>query len=184
MTREWDEVRLHTARASLPRALEYAKNVTVCTMGSEWIVPLLAAYQFKEIRVVAQTANVRSTLKGADVVLGGCGVSAQIEVASAASELGMPFITYPVITTLVPDGITFDELEFPPAAQKDIISETLIRTLQVIELMKLVTGLGEPFFPPRAVELLFDPLRLEFRVKKIRLKVRFKGGPLLSSCPL
>jgi hypothetical protein len=95
-------------------------------------------------------------------------------VAIAASELGMPFITYPVITTILPDGMSFKEVEFPVSTMSmgDTIPDILIRTLQVLELIKLFTGIGEPLFPPQALELVFDPPTRNFKVRKIMAKVR------------
>ncbi|RZN34330.1 MAG: hypothetical protein EFT35_09530 [Methanophagales archaeon ANME-1-THS] len=169
---------LHTGGySSLPLALEYLENVKVCVMGTGRFMPLLNAYTFKELRVIEkkfEPEDITRRLKGVDVVLGGYGPGEQKEVAIAASELGVPFITYPLITTILPDGISFEEVGFPGSATSrgDTIAEILIRTVQVIELIKLFTGIGELVFPPEALELVIDPTTRDFDVRKIRVTVR------------
>lgn len=168
---------MHKNYSPFPLVREYLENVKVNVIGGGIIIPLLKGYNFREIRVIenpVEKERLKKLLKGMDVVIGGYGHEEQKDAASAASELGMPFITYPVITTILPDGISFEEIEFPffNDSTFDTISNTLIRTFQVIELIKLVTGIDEPFLPPNALELDFDQLTLDFKVKKIRLKVR------------
>jgi hypothetical protein len=168
---------MHKNYSPLLFAREYLENVKVNVIGEGIIIPLLRGFNFKEIRVIenpVEKERLKKRLKGMDVVIGGYGHEEQKDAARAASDLGMPFITYPVITTILPDGISFEEIEFPSFTDStfDTISNTLIRTFQVIELIKLVTGIGEPYFPPNAVELDFDPLTLDFKVKRIRLTVR------------
>jgi len=168
---------MHKNYSPFPLVREYLENVKVTVIGEGIIIPLLKSYNFREIRVIenpVEKERLKKRLGGMDVVIGGYGHEEQKDAARAASELGMPFITYPVITTILPDGISFEEIEFPSfnGSTFDTISNTLIRTFQVIELIKLVTGIGEPYFPPNALELDFDPLMLNFKVKKIRLKVR------------
>ena len=168
---------MHKNYSPLLLAREYLENVKVNVIGGGIIIPLLKGFNFKEIRVIenpVEKKRLKKRLKGMDVVIGGYGHEEQKDAARAASELGMPFITYPVITTILPDGISFEEIEFPLFIDSkfDTISNTLIRTFQVIELIKLFTGIGEPYFPPNALELDFDQLTLDLKVKKIRLTVR------------
>jgi hypothetical protein len=182
---------MHKNYSPLLLAREYLENVKVNIIGEGIIIPLLKGFNFKEIRVIenpVEKERLKKRLRGMDVVIGGYGHEEQKDAARAASELGMPLITYPVITTILPYGISFEEIEFPSFTDSTFdtkplqglrgrgaephISNTLIRTFQVIELIKLFTGSGEPYFPPNAVELDFDPLTLDFEVKKLRLTVR------------
>lgn len=168
---------MHKNYSPLLLAQEYLENVNVNVIGGGIIIPLLKAFNFKEIRVIenpVEKERLKKRLKGMDVVIGGYGHEEQKDAARAASELGMPFITYPVITTILPDGISFEEIEFPffNNSKFDTISNTLIRTFQVIELLKLFTGIGEPYFPSNALELDFNQLTLDLKVKKMRLTVR------------
>jgi len=163
--------------SSLLLALEYLKSVKVTVMGGGIIISLLNSYNFQEIRVIERNfkkAYLTRRLKGVDVVMGGYRYGEQKEVAIAASELGMPFITYPLITTILPDGISFEDIKFPFGTNsvEGTIPDTLIRTLQVIELIKVFTGIGEPFFPPKARGVVFDPPTLDFKVTKMMLTVR------------
>ena len=171
-------VALHKRNSSSPLfALEYLKHVKVTVMGGGRIIPLLKSYNFKEIQVIERNfekEHLTRQLKGMDAVMGGYGHGEQKEAARAASELGMPFITYPIITTILPDGISFEEIDlsFGTESMMDNSSDTLIRTLQVIELIKVFTGIGDPFFPLEALELVFNPHTHDFRVTKMKLKLR------------
>lgn len=112
-------------------------------------------------------------LKGGDVLIGAANNEEQKKAAVAASELGMPFITYPIISTILPDGIKFEEIEFP-SQEVNFLSNLLIRSFQVIELLKLFTGGIKPFFAPNALKVEFDMVKLDFKTKKVRLKKRKK----------
>jgi molybdopterin/thiamine biosynthesis adenylyltransferase len=89
----------------------------------------------------------------------------------------MPLITWGVITTILPDGISFEEIEFSPSLLKIKMGaalNTVIRCFQVIEMIKLFTGVGEPFFPPNALAPEFDRFKLNLKMNKIKLKLKVK----------
>ncbi|MHC1636415.1 MAG: hypothetical protein ACXQTS_07380 [Candidatus Methanospirareceae archaeon] len=118
--------------------------------------------------------SFKRILRGGDVLIGSySSEEEQRKAAFAASELGMPFITYPIVTTILPDGIGFEELDFPPY-RLNPLSNIIIRSLQISELIKLFTGINKPFFPPNALEVEFDIAKPNFKVKKIRLKKKIE----------
>ena len=98
----------------------------------------------------------------------------------AASELGVPFITYPVITTILPDGISFDEIEFPDSrTQPQTTSpplDSIARALQLVEMLKLFSGVGEPLFAPRALVLYPDAGSRDLRLKSVELRLKDVNG--------
>ena len=129
--------------------------VKACVMGGGEITELLRSYKLKDVRAIPAglgLVELKQLLKGTDVVIGGYGYGEQREVARAASELGIPFITYPVITTILPDGITFDEIEFPDSRTQpqttSHLLDSIARSLQLVEMLRLFSGVGELLFAP------------------------------------
>jgi hypothetical protein len=117
----------------------------------------------------------KKILKGSDVVIGGYGCEDQKKAAIATVEVGLPFISCPAITTILPDGIPFEEIEFP-SLRVDATLNTISRCFQIIETMKLFSGVGDPFFPPNALIVEFDTLKLELKMEKIKLKIKVKDA--------
>ncbi len=134
---------------------------------------LLRGYRLNEVREIPASTNVgfKQLLKGTDVVIGGYGYREQSEAAKAASELGIPFITYPVITTVLPDGIPFDELEFP-AYDVSPVLDLFVRAFQMIELLKLFGGMSTLHFAPDALSVHLDPDTLDLKVKRVKLGLK------------
>ncbi len=147
--------------------------VRVSVMDGVVMLELLKSYGLKEVREIPASAiEYKQLLRGTDVAIGGYGYEEQREVANAASELGIPFITYPVITTVLPDGIPFDELEFP--AGDHILSPVLnllVRAFQMIELLKLFV-VGTPLFAPDALVVHLEPDTLDLRLERVKLSVK------------
>jgi len=159
--------------------------VKACVMGGGEITELLRSYKLKAVRAIPAglgLVELKQLLKGTDVVIGGYGYGEQREVARAASELGIPFITYPVITTILPDGITFDEIEFPdPRTQPQTQTtspplDSIARALQLVEMLKLFSGVGEPLFAPRALVLYPDADSRDLRLKSVELRLKDVNG--------
>jgi len=155
--------------------------VKACVMDSGEITELLRSYKLKDVRAIPAGLGLRELkqlLKGTDVVIGGYGYGEQREVARAASELGIPFITYPVITTILPDGITFDEIEFPdpqPQTTSPLL-DSIARALQLVEMLRLFSGVGEPLFAPRALVLYPDAGSRDLRLKSVELRLKDVNG--------
>ncbi len=148
------------------------RPVRVSVMDSAIMPELLKSYGLKEVRAIPAGTNntdFKRLLRGTDVVIGGYSYAEQSRVANAASELGMPFITYPVITTVLPDGIPFDELEFPEVALSPV-SNLLVRAFQIVELLKLFGG--TPLFPPDALVVYLEHDTLDLRLDRVRLVLK------------
>jgi len=159
--------------------------VKACVMGGGEITELLRSYKLKDVRAIPAglgLVELKQLLKGTDVVIGGYGYGEQREVARAASELGIPFITYPVITTILPDGITFDEIEFPDSRMQlqtqttSPLLDSIARALQLVEMLKLFSGVGEPLFAPRALVLYPDAGSQDLRLKSVELRLKDVNG--------
>ena len=161
------------------------KLVKACVMGGGEITELLRCYKLKDVYEIPaglELRELKQLLKGTDVVIGGYGYGEQREVARAASELGIPFITYPVITTILPDGITFDEIEFPDSRMQPQTQTTsplldlIARALQLVEMLRLFSGVGEPLFAPRALVLYPDAGSRDLRLKSVELRLKDVNG--------
>ena len=155
--------------------------VKACVMGGGEITELLRSYKLKDVRAIPAglgLVELKQLLKGTDVVIGGYGYGEQREVARAASELGIPFITYPVITTILPDGISFDEIEFPDSRMQTTspLLDSIARALQLVEMLKLFSGVGEPLFAPRALVLYPDAGGRDLRLKSVELRLKDVNG--------
>jgi len=155
--------------------------VKACVMGGGEITELLRSYKLKDVRAIPAglgLVELKQLLKGTDVVIGGYGYGEQREVARAASELGIPFITYPVITTILPDGISFDEIEFPDSRMQTTspLLDSIARALQLVEMLRLFSGVGEPLFAPRALVLYPDAGSRDLRLKSVELRLKDVNG--------
>ncbi|MCD6203986.1 MAG: hypothetical protein J7I99_06515 [Methanophagales archaeon] len=155
--------------------------VKACVMGGGEITELLRSYKLKDVRAIPAglgLVELKQLLKGTDVVIGGYGYGEQREVARAASELGIPFITYPVITTILPDGISFDEIEFPDSRTQTTspLLDLIARALQLVEMLRLFSGVGEPLFAPRALVLYPDAGSQDLRLKSVELRLKDVNG--------
>jgi len=155
--------------------------VKACVMGGGEITELLRSYKLKDVRAIPAglgLVELKQLLKGTDVVIGGYGYGEQREVARAASELGIPFITYPVITTILPDGISFDEIEFPDSRMQTTspLLDLIARALQLVEMLRLFSGVGEPLFAPRALVLYPDAGSRDLRLKSVELRLKDVNG--------
>ncbi len=159
-------------------------KVSVMDRREGVMVELLRSYRLKEVRAISATplsngvssvaglVALKRLLSGSDVVIGGYGYEEQREVARAASELGMPFITYPVVTTILPDGIPFDELVFPAGSYPPSpVLGLIARSFQMIALLRLVSGVAEPLLAPQALTLYLDPDSLDLRVEIVELEL-------------
>lgn len=109
-------------------------------------------------------------LRCIDIVIGGYDEETLRLAATASRDMGIPLITWGYVTTLLPDGIPLEEIEFPEIKLESVSAtfNVLVRALQCYEAVKLFTGVGEPVFPPEAVEV--DALNL--RLRKVRLSVK------------
>lgn len=110
------------------------------------------------------------SLRCMDVIIGSYDERTLKLAAAAARDLGIPLVTWGFVTTILPDGIPLEEIEFPEI-ELDNVSATfnvLVRALQCYEAVKLFTGVGDLVFPPEAIEV--DALDL--RLRKVRLNVK------------
>jgi len=79
--------------------------------------------------------NLKRSLRGVDLVVAHAYLE---ESAKVAEELGVPFIPN-FVTTFLPDGVSFFEVERPKPSY-DPISYALTAVLQVNEIRKLLVG--------------------------------------------
>jgi len=125
---------------------------------------------FNNTRIVTHplpttVSEFKSKLKGVDVVIG-CRPGKK--AAIAAREIGIPYITGDLITTVLPDGIPIEELEIQPLKTPNVSLVNMIRSIQSFEAVKLFSGMGTLIFPPYALKV--DILNME--IKRVRLKTR------------
>ncbi len=172
--------------------LEYLRRVSVSVVASseeDAVVAkeVLKSMRLREIRVFEASSNAsRTDFKRAfirtDAVLGGSDFQMQKISAEAASELGIPFVSWGVVTVILPDGFSFDEIEFETFLKElnalirfDTLRGVLngvVRSLQSLEIFKLFAGLGEPAFAPQALVPSLSLSRFELSVKKRRLRLK------------
>ncbi|MDY6966298.1 MAG: hypothetical protein SVM80_10090 [Halobacteriota archaeon] len=110
--------------------------------------------------------GIKSKLKGIDIVIG---CYEQEKAALASEELGAPFITSGIVCTVLPEGIKFSELLIPEL-KTNISLTTVIRAVQSLESVKVISGFGEPVFAPYGIEIDM----INHQLKKIRLDVNKK----------
>jgi hypothetical protein len=90
-------------------------------------------------------SELRKIMKGADMVIAHKHID---EIARVAEEIGIPFVP-DIVTTFLPDGVKFWELEYPKV-ERDPISYTLTCGLQAMEVMKALAGY-RPVLAPEAI---------------------------------
>jgi hypothetical protein len=103
-------------------------------------------------------------LKGIDVVVAHKHVELAAEIAE---EIGVPFVP-DIITTFLPDGISFSEVEYPHISH-DPISYALTCSIQAGEVLRIFTGYHLPTIAPEAY--IVDT-RAENYLRKIEMKVK------------
>jgi hypothetical protein len=106
--------------------------------------------------------ELKKQLRGIDVIVAHKHISLSAQIAE---ELGTPFIP-DIITTFLPDGISFFDVECP-RPDHDPISYALTCSIQAGELIRIFTGYHLPAIAPTAY--LVDS-RIPNYLKKIELK--------------
>ncbi|AKG90917.1 hypothetical protein GAH_01804 [Geoglobus ahangari] len=108
--------------------------------------------------------ELKRQLKGIDVVV----AHKHIDIAARiAEELGSPFIPN-IITTFLPDGVKYWEVEMP-RVKFDPISYALTCSIQAGEILRIFTGYHMPTIAPEAY--IVDT-RSQYYLKKVTLRVR------------
>ena len=137
----------------LSAKLEYLDKAKVGVVGGGILVGLLRDWGFGKVIVLQPDSysvdEVKSRFKGVDVVIGCLN---QENVAKASEELGAFYITGDVVTTILPDGIRFDELSIPEI-ELNASLDAVIRSVQSFEAVKLLTGIADPVFAPDAINV-------------------------------
>ena len=107
--------------------------------------------------------EMRKQLRGVDVIIAHryLDVSARI-----AEELGVPFMPN-FITTFLPDGVSFFEVE-KPRIEFDPLSYALTCSVQACEILRLLTGYEMPVIAPKAMVV---DLKFKNYLKEIELEV-------------
>jgi len=106
-------------------------------------------------------SELRKQLKGVDLIIAHKYLD---ESAKIADELGSPFIP-DFITTFLPDGISFFDVECPKVEHTPI-SYSLTCSFQAAEVMSIFTGKSSPAIAPEAY--IVD-LKAENYIRKIKL---------------
>jgi len=150
----------------LSMKLEYLDKAKVGVVGEGILVSLLRDWGFGSVRVLQpglySVDEVKSHFKGIDVVIGCLN---QENVAKASEELGAFYITSDVVTTILPDGIRFDELSIPKI-ELNASLEVAIRAVQSLEAVKLLTGIADPIFAPDAINVDL----IDYSFKRVKLE--------------
>lgn len=90
-------------------------------------------------------SELRKIMKGVDMVVAHKYIP---EIAKIAEEIGVPFVP-DIVTTFLPDGVKFWELEYP-AVERNPISYTITCGLQAMEIIKTLAGY-KPILAPEAI---------------------------------
>uniref|UniRef100_A0A7C2N7M1 Uncharacterized protein n=1 Tax=Archaeoglobus fulgidus TaxID=2234 RepID=A0A7C2N7M1_ARCFL len=109
-------------------------------------------------------SELRKLLRGIDVVVAHKNIEVMAEIAE---KIGAPFIP-DIITTFLPDGVKFWEVEYPEV-KRDPISYALTCSIQAGEVLRVFTGYHLPTIAPEAY--IVD-VRSENYLRKISLKVK------------
>ncbi|OFV68638.1 hypothetical protein DRN98_01135 [Methanosarcinales archaeon] len=116
-----------------------------------------------KVRKMPDTVDeFKHELRGVDLVIGFCN---QRRAAIATRELGIPFITAGLITTFLPDGMRFEEVDIPDPIILNPSLTSMMRSIQSFEAVKLLTGIGHPLFAPDAIKIDL----LNYELKRVRL---------------
>jgi len=106
----------------------------------------------------------KRVLKGIDVVVAHKYIE---QAAEIAEEIGTPFVP-DIITTFLPDGISFFEVEYPHVSH-DPISYAITCSIQAGEVLRIFTGYHLPTIAPEAY--IVDT-RAQNYLRKIELKLK------------
>ena len=109
-------------------------------------------------------SELRKQLKGVDLVIAHKYIQ---EGAKVAEELGAPFMP-DIITTFLPDGFSFEEVEYPNVDYNPV-SYALNCSFQAGEVMRVFTGYHKPVLAPEAYVI---DIKAQNYFKKIELKLR------------
>ncbi len=106
--------------------------------------------------------ELKRQLRGADVII----AHKHMDLFSRiARDLGVPFMPN-FITTFLPDGISFMEVEIPKI-DYDPVSYSINCSIQACEVLRLLTGYEKPIIAPEACVV---DLRMKNYLRMIRLK--------------
>ncbi len=108
-------------------------------------------------------SELRKLLRGVDLVIAHRHVA---EVADVAEQMGAPFMPN-IITTFLPDGVQFSEVELPEV-RYDPISYAITCSVQAAEAIKIFTGYDLPVLAPEAYVV---DLKEEGYLRRIELRV-------------
>ncbi len=108
--------------------------------------------------------DFKRLLRGVDVVIAHKYIPIAAEIAE---EIGAPFIP-DIITTFLPDGVSFFEVEYPSIVY-DPVSYAITCSVQAGEVLRILTGYELPVFAPEAY--IVD-LKSKNYLKKIELKIK------------
>ncbi|MDI9646403.1 MAG: hypothetical protein QFX40_06895 [Archaeoglobales archaeon] len=106
--------------------------------------------------------ELKKLLRGSDLIVAHKYIE---EVADVAEKLGVPYVPN-FITTFLPDGVNFFEVEIPKIMY-DPISYSINCSIQAAEVFKLLTGYDLPAIAPEAYVV---DLRVEGYLKKMELR--------------
>ena len=83
-----------------------------------------------------------------------------------------------MITTILPDGISFDAIEFPDSQTQTTspLLDSIARSLQLVEMLRLFSGVGELLFAPKALVLYPDAGSQDLRLKSVELRLKDNKG--------
>lgn len=108
--------------------------------------------------------ELKKLLRGIDVVVAHKHIE---EVAEVAEKIGAPFIPN-IITTFLPDGTSFFEVEYPEV-RIDPISYAITCSVQAGEVIRIFTGCDLPTIAPEAYVV---DVANGLYLKKIRLNTK------------
>lgn len=107
--------------------------------------------------------EMRRQLRGVDVVIAHKHLEASARIAE---ELGVPFIPN-FITTFLPDGVSFFEVE-KPKIEFNPLSYALTCSIQACEILRLLTGYEMPVIAPKAIVV---DLKFKNYLREVELKI-------------
>jgi hypothetical protein len=84
-----------------------------------------------------------------------------------AEELGAPFMP-DIITTFLPDGFSFEEVEYPDVDYNPV-SYAFYCSFQAGEVMRIFTGYHKPVLAPEAYVI---DIKAQNYLKKVELKLK------------
>ncbi|MDI9643107.1 MAG: hypothetical protein QXQ38_07965 [Archaeoglobaceae archaeon] len=90
-------------------------------------------------------SELKKIMKGVDMVVAHKNM---LEISKIAEEIGIPFVP-DLVTTFLPDGVKYWEVEYP-RIDRDPISYTITCGLQALEIIKTLAGY-KPILAPEAI---------------------------------